>query len=110
VPTIDYAMDVRKPPQKAGPDDRQPETASRRRRLMQAAAVTGELTAALIADSQALISRSNDLIARPHMTIRGADGPPAARPRIVCEECGLSIDTPGVAIVRGRNVTHVRCA
>jgi hypothetical protein len=103
-------MDERKPPQKAAPDGRQPETASRRRQLMQAAAVTGELTAALIADSRALITRSHDLIARPHLTIQGVDTPLAARPPILCEQCGLGIDTPGVAIVRGRNVLHVRCA
>jgi hypothetical protein len=103
-------MDERKPPRKAAPDDRQPETAGRRRRrLMQAAAVTGELTAALIADSRALITRSTDLIARPHLTLQVADAPPAVR-LIVCEQCGLGIDTPGVAIVRGRNVMHVRCA
>jgi hypothetical protein len=89
----------------------QPRTASRRRRhLIEAAAVAGEVTAALIADSRQLIARSNELIARPHMAITSAASTPVARQRITCEQCGLGIDTPGVAIVRGRNVLHVRCA
>jgi hypothetical protein len=72
---------------------------------------TGEMTAALIADSRDLIARSHDLIARPHMVVHSsADTAPPARPVIVCERCGLGIDTPGVAIMRGRNVMHVRCA
>jgi hypothetical protein len=88
-----------------------PPTGSRRRRqLIEAAAVAGELTATLIADSRQLIARSNDLIARPHMVITStADTTPARQP-MLCEQCGLGIDTPGVAIVRGRNVLHVRCA
>lgn len=83
----------------------------RRRQLIEAAVVSGEMTAALIADSRDLIARSHDLIARPHMAVNiSADPAPPARQTIVCEQCGLGIDTPGVAIMRGRNVMHVRCA
>jgi hypothetical protein len=105
-------MDASPPPKKVPARiDRQPETASRRRRqLIEAAAVAGELTAALIADSRQLIARSNDLIARPHMAITSSADTLPLRQRILCEQCGLGIDTPGVAIVRGRNVLHVRCA
>jgi hypothetical protein len=107
-------MDASNPPNEAPAaphSDRQSETASRRRRqLIEAAAVAGELTAALIADSRQLIARSTHLIARPHMAIASsADTTPVRQP-ITCEQCGLGIDTPGVAIVRGRNVLHVRCA
>lgn len=95
----------------AGPADRQRDSAGRRRRqLIEAAAVAGEMTAALIADSRHLIARSNDLIARPHMVVStSSDTARPARQAIVCERCGLGIATPGVAIVRGRNVMHVRC-
>ena len=105
-------MDASHPPKKVpAPIDREPETARRRRRhLIEAAAVAGELTASLIADSRQLIARSNDLIARPHMTITSSTETLPARQPILCEQCGLGIDTPGVAIVRGRNVLHVRCA
>lgn len=91
--------------------DQEPDTAGRRRRqLIESAALVGELTAVLIADSRQLIVRSNTLIARPHMVVKtSADTAPAARQTIVCERCGLGIDTPGVAIMRGRNVMHVRC-
>ena len=91
--------------------DQEPDTAGRRRRqLIQSAALAGELTAVLIADSRQLIARSNDVIARPHMVVKtSADAAPAVRRTIVCERCGLGIDTPGVAIMRGRNVMHVRC-
>ncbi len=91
--------------------DPEPDTAGRRRRqLVESAALVGELTAVLIADSRQLIARSSHVIARPHMVVKtSADTAPAARQTIVCERCGLSIDTPGVAIMRGRNVMHVRC-
>jgi hypothetical protein len=89
----------------------EPDTAGRRRRqLVESAALVGELTTVLIADSRQLIARSNNVIARPHMVVKtSADTAPAARQTIVCERCGLGIDTPGVAIMRGRNVMHVRC-
>jgi hypothetical protein len=55
-------------------------------------------------------ARSNDLIAQPHMVVTSASGAgPAARRTLVCERCGLGIETPGVAIASGRNLTHVRC-
>jgi hypothetical protein len=95
----------------SGPADRQRDNAGRRRRqIIEAAAVASEMTAALIADSRHLIARSNDLVARPHMIVRtSSDAAPPARQAIVCERCGLGITTPGVAIMRGRNVVHVRC-
>jgi hypothetical protein len=95
----------------AGPIDRKPANPSRRRRqLIEAAAVAGEVTAALIADSRQLIARSNELIARPHVAMPISADTVPARPTMLCEQCGHGIDTPGVAIVRGRNVLHVRCA
>lgn len=107
-------MDGPDPPKKspAVHIDPEPDTPGRRRRqLIESAAVVGELTAALIADSRHLIARSNDLIARPHMVVKiSPDTAPPARQTIVCERCGLGIDTPGVAIMRGRNVMHVRCS
>ena len=92
--------------------DPEPDTPSwRRRQLIESAGVVGELTAALIADSRDRIARAKDLIARPHMVVTTSrDTTPRAPQAIVCERCGLGIDTPGVAIVRGRNVIHVRCA
>jgi hypothetical protein len=94
----------------AVPGGRQRDDGRRRRQLVEAAAVAGEITAALIADSRHLIGRSNDLIARPHMIVKSSvDAAPPTRQAIVCERCGLGITTPGVAIVRGCNVMHVRC-
>ena len=95
----------------ASPVVPEPDTAVRRRRhLIQSAAVVRELTATLIADSRDLIARSNDLIAEPYMVVTSASGAaPAARQTFVCERCGRGIETPGVAIVSGRNLTHVRC-
>ena len=91
--------------------DQEPDPAGRRRRqLIESAALVGELTAVLIADSRQLIARSHNVIARPHLVVKTSANPaPAARQTIVCERCGLGIDTPGVAIMRGRNVMHVRC-
>ena len=91
--------------------DQEPDIAGRRRRqLIESAALVGELTAVLITDSRQLIARSSNVIARPHKVVKtSADTAPAARQTIVCERCGLGIDTPGVAIMRGRNVMHVRC-
>jgi hypothetical protein len=107
-------MSAPDPPRNASAEhiDPEPDTPSRRRRqLIESAAVVGELTAALIADSRHLIARSNDLIARPHMIVTTVPNTaPRTRPAVVCERCGLGIETPGVAIVRGRNVMHVGCA
>lgn len=91
--------------------DQAPDASDRRRRqLIESAALVGELTAVLIADSRQLIERSSNVIARPHMVVKtSADTARAVRQTIVCERCGLGIETPGVAIMRGRNVMHVRC-
>jgi len=94
----------------AVPGESQRDNGRGRRQLVEAAAVAGEIAAALIADSRHLIARSNDVITRPHIIVESpSDAAPPIRLPIVCERCGVGIATPGVAIVRGRNVRHVGC-
>ena len=91
----------------AATSDRKPVNPSRRRRQrIDAAAVTGEL----IASSRDVIARATQLVDRPHMVLKTlSDSGTPARQLVLCERCGLGIETPGVAIVRGRTVMHVRC-
>ena len=85
-------------------------TASRHRQLIEAAVVAGEIASAVVADTRSLIDYSKRVIARPYMTVTGTPvGASAPRQIPVCERCGHNIDTPGIAIVRGRMVMHVRC-
>jgi hypothetical protein len=69
--------------------------------------VATEITAAVVADSRALTDYARKVIARPHIIVTA--GAPAARQIPVCERCGGNIDTPGIAIMRGREILHVRC-
>jgi hypothetical protein len=73
-------------------------------------AVAGELAATMIGESRGLMAYSKQAIGRPHMAVTASPhATPASRQPIVCDRCSRVIDTPGVAIMRGRMVMHVRC-
>lgn len=85
-------------------------TAPRHRQLIEAAVVASEITAAAVADSRALPDYARQVVGRPHLVVAATPADtPAPRQVPVCERCGSNIDTPGIAIMRGRMVMHVRC-
>jgi hypothetical protein len=81
----------------------------RHRQLIETSVVAGEIAAAVIADTRGLIDYSKKVIARPHIVVTATADATAGRRSLVCERCRDTIETPGIAIVRGRRVTHVRC-
>jgi hypothetical protein len=81
----------------------------RRRQLVETAVVASEITATVIGDSRGLIDYAKKVIARPHIIVTALSESPPPREPIVCEQCRRLIPTPGIAIMRGRTVTHVHC-
>ena len=83
--------------------------ARRRRQLIEAAVAASEITATVIGDSRGLIDYAKKVIARPHIIVTALSESPPRREPIVCEHCRGTIKTPGIAIMRGRTIIHVRC-
>ena len=85
-------------------------TARRRRQPIEAAVAAPEITTAVVAQSRAATDYARTVIARPHILVAATAADTTGQPRIVvCEGCRRNIDTPGIAIVRGRTIMHVRC-
>jgi hypothetical protein len=81
----------------------------RRRQLIETAVVASEITATVIGDSRGLIDYARKVVARPHIIVTALSESPPPREPIICERCRRLIHTPGIAIIRGRTITHVRC-
>lgn len=81
-----------------------------RRHLLEGSAVAGAAAPRVIGESKGRKTYSAQVIGRPHMVVTAfAHASPGSRQPIVCDRCNRLIDTPGVAIMRGRMVMHVRC-
>jgi hypothetical protein len=84
--------------------------ARRHREVIEATVVAGEIATAMITQSRDLIDYAKKVIARPHIVVTAYSEQPAVeRAAIMCERCGEVIQTPGIGIMRGRTVLHVRC-
>jgi 2,4-dienoyl-CoA reductase-like NADH-dependent reductase (Old Yellow Enzyme family) len=82
----------------------------RHREVIEATVVATEIATAMISQSRDLIDYARKVIARPHIVVTAYSEEPAVeRPPIMCERCGDVIETPGIGIMRGRTVLHVRC-
>jgi hypothetical protein len=100
----------REPESDAKPPDSAAAAAARtRRHLIEGAVVAGEIAATMIGQSKDLVAYSKRVIAGPHIVVTASSEALPSRPPLLCGRCTKVIDSPGIAIMRGRMATHVRC-